>query len=104
MGILKSVIPSREYRRNIEMEVLPYNMSLKALALGYQDAFMGRFLLHLRYIEWYETHKENVLCRILGGGKLVLLSSMRTKDWISNTSVYLRLRHKVLSLGMVYCQ
>lgn len=70
MGILQSVIPSREYRRNIEMEVLPYNMSLKAL--GYQDAFMGRFLLHLRCIEWYESHKENVLCRILGGN-LVLL-------------------------------
>ena len=35
MSILKSIFPSQDYRRQIEMEVKPYDMSIKALIFGY---------------------------------------------------------------------
>lgn len=68
MSIFKSLIPSKEYRKQIETEVEPYDMSIKALILGYESAYIGRYLLHLRHVEWYESHKDNVVSRLLGGG------------------------------------
>lgn len=63
------IYPEKEYRKKIKEEQLFYDTSLKARLLSYDSWFMGKYLLHLRYAEWYDTHQNLTLNKILGGGK-----------------------------------
>lgn len=67
-----SIFPSKEYRKQISIEQSYYNTSLKAWLLGYESWFIGRYLLFLRYAEWYDSNSSNLIIKKLSGGILQL--------------------------------
>ena len=62
------LFPPKEYRMQIASEQNFYDTSFKAWLLGYSSWFMGRYILHMRYAEWYDNHSYTPLHKVLGGG------------------------------------
>lgn len=73
------IYPEKEYRKKIKEEQLFYDTSLKARLLSYDSWFMGKYLLHLRYAEWYDTHQNLTLNKILGGVNKIILRKLGRK-------------------------
>ena len=62
------LIPSKQYSMQIALEQKSYNTSIKAWLLGYESWFIGRYILHMRYAEWYENNSSTQLYKLLGEG------------------------------------
>lgn len=61
------LLPPKEYRMQIASEQNFYDTSFKAWLLGYESWFMGRYILHMRYAEWYGSNRSSLLNKLLGG-------------------------------------
>lgn len=60
--------PDRDYRRKIQEEQKMYDHSMKSYILGYERYFIGQYLYTLRMYEWYKSHNNLLVNKLIGGG------------------------------------
>lgn len=58
----------KEFKEKMKRELSFYNMSLKALLLGYDSWYIGMYLKSMRIVQWSMTH-PSFLNKLRGEGK-----------------------------------
>lgn len=56
----------KEFKEKMNRELSFYNMSLRALLLGYDSWYMGKYLESMRIVQWTAAH-PGFLNKLRGG-------------------------------------
>lgn len=70
------LFPTKEYKDKINKEQSFYDTSWKSWIKRNDSWFQGRYLLHMRYAEWYTNNGKSYLHLILGGVNLFIMKKI----------------------------